>query len=157
MICAKQGTTGYFQMCIHAGFVKKTFKFSSDWLIYLVTFDTSGGIFLLIAASAIDFLFAWNKRFRSNRSFAYATRETFFMPLSGFVFHFLCAYLSKSRIKRKKDEWINKIWRLNVVRNQYFEYLGYWVIGLRLPYPFSCEELNKVYMFWAKFVITENF
>lgn len=58
---------------------------------YLCAFDTSGRVFLLVAASAIDFLFAWYKRFGANWCFAYATREAFLMPLSCFVFHFLCA------------------------------------------------------------------
>lgn len=74
--------------------------FTMPWLILvgyaarcndLVTLDASGGIFLLVAAGAIDILFARNERFRSDRCFAYATREAFLMPLSGFVFHFLCA------------------------------------------------------------------
>lgn len=77
--------------------------FSTDVQIYLATFNTSGGIFLLVATSAIDFLFAWNKRFRSDWSFAYATRETFLMPLSCFVFHFLRAYFTERGKKGRKQ------------------------------------------------------
>lgn len=59
---------------------------------YLIAFDTSGCVFLFITSSTIDLLFAWYKRFGANGCFAYATGETFFMPLSRLVFHFLCAY-----------------------------------------------------------------
>lgn len=58
---------------------------------YLIAFDTSGSVFLFITSSTIDLLFAWYKRFGANGCFAYATGETFFMPLSRLVFHFLCA------------------------------------------------------------------
>lgn len=58
---------------------------------YLATFDASGRIFLLITASAVDFLFFRYERFGSNGIFAYTAREAFFVPLSCLVLHFFRA------------------------------------------------------------------
>lgn len=55
----------------------------------LVAFDTTSGEFLLIAIGTVDFLFSGDKALGSNGGFTHYTGETFLVPLSGFVFHFL--------------------------------------------------------------------
>lgn len=77
---------------------------STTWKhwFYLTAFNTPGGVFLLIASSAINLLLAWYKRFGANWCFAYATGETFLMPLSRLVFHFLCAYEVGENNRMKK-------------------------------------------------------
>lgn len=70
-------------------------KFPNGWLIstlnspYQVTLDASGGIFLLVASSTVDFLLARNKRLGADGSLAHTAREALLVPLTGLVLHLL--------------------------------------------------------------------
>lgn len=55
----------------------------------LVTLDTPSCKLVFITLSAKDFLFTGDEALSSNWDFAYATAETFLVPLSGLIFHFL--------------------------------------------------------------------
>lgn len=57
----------------------------------LITLHTSSSEFVFVTSSAIDLLFTWNKTFCTNRILADYAAETFLMPLTCFVFHFLSA------------------------------------------------------------------
>lgn len=55
----------------------------------LVTLDATGGEFLFVTLSTVDFLFTGNEALGTNRNLAYVTTETFLVPLSCFILHFL--------------------------------------------------------------------
>lgn len=76
---------------------------------HFATFDASGRIFLFVASSAVDFLFARDKRLRSDGILANATRETFFMPLSCLVLHFFRACLEEETKKINKTKITQKL------------------------------------------------
>lgn len=67
-------------------FVLVGYSSSSDDLI---AFNASGCEFFFVTFSTIDFLFPWDETLGSYWYFAYATTETFFVPLPSFIFHFL--------------------------------------------------------------------
>ena len=56
---------------------------------HLYTFDTFGSKLVFVTFGTIDLVFFGNERFCSNRIFACAADEAFFMPLSGLILHFL--------------------------------------------------------------------
>ena len=58
-------------------------------LIYLVAFDTFGGKFVFITLGTINVMFFGDEGFCANWIVTCATNETFFVPLSSLVFHFL--------------------------------------------------------------------
>lgn len=55
----------------------------------LVALDAASGKLLLVAAGAIDFLFAWDETLGSDRSLADAAAEALLVPLTGLVLHLL--------------------------------------------------------------------
>lgn len=56
---------------------------------HLVTLDAPSSVLVLVALSAVDFLFTGDETLGTNGNFAYTTAETFLVPLPGFVFHLL--------------------------------------------------------------------
>lgn len=76
---------------------------------YLVAFDTTSGEFLLIAIGTVDFLFSGDKALGSNGGFTHYTGETFLVPLSGFVFHFLGSWEQKKRTIINKSSGCKKM------------------------------------------------
>lgn len=56
---------------------------------HLVAFDTPRGEFFFVALGAVDLLFPGNEALRSYGGLADHAAETFFVPLSRLVFHFL--------------------------------------------------------------------
>ena len=61
------------------------------WILatYLVAFDTLGGKLVFITLGTINVMFFGDEGFCANWIVACATNETFFVPLSSLVFHFL--------------------------------------------------------------------
>lgn len=55
----------------------------------LVALDAPRGEFFFVTFGAIDFLLPWDEALGTNWNLANTAAETFLMPLSGFVFHFL--------------------------------------------------------------------
>ncbi|KAF1012333.1 MAG: hypothetical protein GAK29_04868 [Acinetobacter bereziniae] len=59
---------------------------------YLVTFDTTSSKLFFITLGTIDFLFTRNEALSTDGYLANTAAKAFFMPLSGFVFHFFSSY-----------------------------------------------------------------
>lgn len=57
----------------------------------LIALYTTGGEFILVTASTVDFLLARNEALGADRGFADTAAKAFFVPLSRLVFHFLRA------------------------------------------------------------------
>ena len=61
----------------------------AKYTTYLVAFDTLGGKLVFITLGTINVMFFGDEGFCANWIVTCATNETFFVPLSSLVFHFL--------------------------------------------------------------------